>query len=189
MEDNQIVDLFWQRNEKAIEEASNKYGSYLHSIAYGILSNDEDAKECVNDTYIDAWNAMPPHKPSILSTFLGKITRRISIDLWRKNTAKKRGGGEISLVFDELEECVSGSGSIEEEMERKELSQKISMFLKKLPVTERKIFLCRYWYLESVKTIAERFGFTESKVTSMLYRLRGKLRKLLEKEGYLNESK
>lgn len=104
MEDNRIVDLYWHRNEKAITETATKYGKYLHSISYHILLNDEDAEECVNDTYNDAWQSMPPHRPSILSTFLGKITRRISIDLWRKQSADKRGGGEMALALDELDE-------------------------------------------------------------------------------------
>ena len=99
MDDRSIVALYWQRNERAIEETVTKYGKYLYSISYQILSNEEDAEECVNDTYNDAWQAMPPHRPSILSTFLGKITRRISIDLWRKHNAEKRGGGEIAVNF------------------------------------------------------------------------------------------
>lgn len=107
MEDNRIVDLYWQRNEDAIAETASKYGKYLHSIAYQILSNTQDTEECVNDTYTGAWNTIPPHRPSILSTFLGKITRRISIDLWRRHSAEKRGGGEMSLVMDELEDCIS----------------------------------------------------------------------------------
>ena len=184
MEDNQIVELYWQRSEDAIPETAEKYGKYLHSISYRVLSDTEDAEECVNDSYVDAWNAMPPHRPSILSTFLGKITRRISIDRWRKKNAEKRGGGEITLALDELEECVSGEGSVEDEAERRELTTMIDRFLLAIPDTERRVFLCRYWYLEPVPVIAKRFAFSESKVTSMLHRTRGKLRTLLEKEGY-----
>ncbi len=184
MEDNQIVELYWQRSEDAIPETAEKYGKYLHSISYRVLSDTEDAEECVNDSYVDAWNAMPPHRPSILSTFLGKITRRISIDRWRKKNAEKRGGGEITLALDELEECVSGSGSVEDEAERRELRAALNGFLLTLGESERKVFLCRYWYLEPVPVIAKRFAFSESKVTSMLHRTRGKLRTLLEKEGY-----
>ena len=184
MEDNRIIDLYWQRNEDAILETASKYGKYLHSIAYQVLSNTQDAEECVNDTYIDAWNTMPPHRPSILSTFLGKITRRISIDLWRKYSAEKRGGGEVALALDELEDCVSGNGSVEEESERRELTRKINEFLLALPVTERQVFLCRYWYMDSVSSIAKQFDYSESKITSMLHRTRAKLRVLLEKEGY-----
>lgn len=184
MEDSCIVDLYWQRNEDAISETARKYGKYLHSIAYQVLSNIQDAEECVNDTYSDAWNTIPPHRPSVLSTFLGKITRRISIDLWRKYSAEKRGSGEIALALDELEDCVSGNGSVEEESERRELTRKINEFLFALPITERQVFLCRYWYMDSIASIAKRFGFSESKVTSMLHRTRAKLRVLLEKEGY-----
>ena len=184
MEDERIVDLYWQRSEDAITETSAKYGRYLYSIAYQILSDPQDAEECVNDTYTDAWNAMPPHRPSVLSTFLGKITRRISIDLWRKNSAQKRGNGRTALAIDELEDCVSGSGSMETESERRELIGKINDFLRSLPDTERCVFLRRYWYMDSVLSIARQFGFSESKVTSMLHRTREKLRVLLEKEGY-----
>lgn len=184
MEDHSIVDLYWQRNEDAIKETASKYGKYLHSISYQILSDTQYAEECVNDTYLDAWNSMPPHRPSVLSTFLGKITRRISIDLWRKNRAEKRGNGEIALAVDELEECVSGNGNIEEEYERAELIRKINDFLATLPELERNIFLCRYWYMDSVSSISKQFSFSESKVTSMLHRTRKKLRLLLEMEGY-----
>ena len=184
MDDKRIVELYWSRSETAITETASKYGSYLNSISYNILANLEDAQECVNDTYHDAWNSMPPHCPSILSTFLGKITRRISIDRWRKMNAEKRGGGELPLVLDELEECVSGSECVEYEIEQKELAELINEFLSALPVTERRIFICRYWYMDSVKSIAQRFGFSQSKVASMLHRTRAKLRSVLEKEGY-----
>ena len=184
MEDNHIVDLYWQRNESAITETATKYGKYLHSISYHILSNDEDAEECVNDTYNVAWQSMPPHRPSILSTFLGKIIRRISIDLWRKHSADKRGGGEIVLALDELNECVSGQSNVENEIERQELQQKIDAFLMELPRHERQVFMCRYWYMDSVSDIAKQFNYSESKVKSMLFRTRNKLRTMLEKEGY-----
>lgn len=184
MEDSRIVELYWQRSEDAIAETAAKYGNYLHSISYNILSNSQDAEECVNDTYTDAWNAIPPHYPSVLSTFLGKLIRRRSIDMWRKRSAEKRGGSETALALDELEDCVSGSGSVEEQSERRELTEKINEFLCELPAAERRVFLCRYWYLDSVPSIAKQFGFTESKVTSMLHRTRSKLRAQLEKEGY-----
>jgi len=184
MDDKRIVELYWSRSETAITETATKYGSYLNSISYNILVNLEDAQECVNDTYHDAWNSMPPHCPSILSTFLGKITRRISIDHWRKLHAEKRGGGELPLALDELEECVSGSGCVEDEIERQELIKLFNDFLNTLPATERRVFLCRYWYMDSVNSIAQQFGFSQSKVASMLHRTRAKLRSVLEKEGY-----
>ena len=125
MEDGSIVNLYWARSENAISETSKKYGNYCYSIAYNILGNVEDADESVNDTYLDAWNNIPPHRPSILSTFLGKITRRISIDKWRGQTAEKRGSGEIVLVLDELSDCIPSNQSVEHEVEAAELAQLI----------------------------------------------------------------
>ena len=183
MDDTQIVELYWARKESAIEETEAKYGSYCYSIAQNILHNEDDAKESVNDTWLDAWNSMPPHCPSVLSTFLGKLTRRISIDKWRRQNAKKRGDGQLPLVLSELEDCISDGKSIEEETERKLLAEVIATFVKSLPETEQKVFLCRYWYMDSVSSIAARFRFSESKVKSMLYRSREKLRVRLEKEG------
>ena len=183
MDDTQIVELYWARKESAIEETEAKYGSYCRSIAGNILQNQDDAEECVNDTWLGAWNSMPPHRPSVLSTFLGKLTRRISIDKWRRTTAKKRGDGQLPLVLSELEDCISDGKSIEEETERKLLAEVIAAFIKSLPETEQKVFLCRYWYMDSVSSIATRFRFSESKVKSMLSRTREKLRVRLEKEG------
>lgn len=180
LEDGQIVSLYWDRSERAISETDTKYGTYLNSIAWGILADREDARECVNDTYLDAWNAMPPHRPSILSTFLGKITRRISIDRWRKNRAKKRGGAQLPLVLHELEDCVSAREDVEEEVLRKETISRLNLFLWSLSETERSVFLCRYWYVDSIADIAKRFGYSESKVKSMLYRMRQSLKTKLE---------
>ncbi len=184
MDDKSIVDLYWQRNEQAISETSSKYGNYCYSIAYNILNNNEDAEESVNDTYNDAWHNIPPHRPSILSTFLGKITRRISIDKFRNRTAEKRGGGEMPLVLDELKDCIASDDDIEQGSERKRLSEVVNAFVLSLPETEQKIFLCRYWYMDSVDSICKQLGFSESKVKSMLYRMRGKLRTILIKEGF-----
>lgn len=184
MEDSKIVDMYWQRDESAITETAAKYGNYLKSVSYRIVNNTADAEECVNDTYSDAWNTMPPHRPSGLSTFLGKITRRISIDLWRKNHAEKRGGGEMPLALDELSECISGKDSTETSIEMHELTGIINSFLAGLSATERNVFLRRYWYMDPVSAVAKRFGFSESKTASMLFRTRNKLRARLEKEGY-----
>jgi|UniRef100_UPI00402821C4 RNA polymerase sigma-70 factor (ECF subfamily) len=185
MEDNRIVDLYWARSEDAITETSEKYGKYCYAIAYNILSNAEDADESVNDTYLDAWHNMPPHRPSILSTFLGKITRRISIDKWRWRTADKRGGDEVSLVLDELSECVPSNLSVEDSVIAGELSVQINRFLGTLAPTERQVLLCRYWYLDPIDKISTDFCFSNSKVKSMLHRTRAKLRAYLEKEGVL----
>lgn len=184
MEDREIVALYWARSERAIAETQKKYGGYLMSIALRILPSREDAEECVSDGYHGAWNAMPPHRPAALSAFLGKLVRRSAIDRFRRGRAEKRGGGELPLALEELEECVSGSGSVEDEVQRKELEQLLDRFLDALPVTERRVFLRRYWYLDSVQSIARQFGFSRSKTASMLHRTRAKLRALLEKEGY-----
>ncbi len=183
--DDRIVELYWERSESAISETAAKYGNYCHYIAYNILYNHEDAEESVNDTYMDAWNNMPPHKPSILSTFLGKITRRISIDRWRNKHAGKRGGGEADLVLDELEDCVSDPTSAESVIEQKEMARIIKEYLDCLPSLERRIFMCRYWYMDSISSIAVQFGFSDSKIASMLHRTRKKLRDKLKNEGYL----
>ncbi|MBR5188443.1 MAG: sigma-70 family RNA polymerase sigma factor [Clostridia bacterium] len=184
MEDQEIVELFWNRDEKAIDETAKKYGNFCYSIAYKILSNHEDSEESVNDTYIDAWNSIPPHKPEALSSFLGKITRRIAIDRWRINSAEKRGGGETALVLDELEECISNENDIETDMERKLLVETLNAFLGTLSVSERKVFVCRYFYMDSVESVSEKFGFSKGKVKSMLFRTREKLRVYLQKEGF-----
>ena len=182
MEDNKIVDLYWMRNERAIEETALKYGKYCHAIAYNILSNIEDAKESVNDTYLGAWNAMPPHRPSVLKTFLGKITRRISLKKWRDSHREKRGGGKVTLALDELSECVPSGSSVEDEMIAAELAKTLNCFIAELPATERQIFLCRYWYLDSIEKISKDFCFSSSKVKSMLHRTRAKLLLYLIKE-------
>ncbi len=187
MNDAAIVTLYWERSERAIEETAAKYGRYCHSIAYNILYNEEDAKECVNDTYMSAWNSMPPHRPEILSTFLGKITRRISLKKWRYKNAEKRGGGEVPLALEELMECIPAGGHIGERIEAEELSKAISEFLLKLKDTERRVFVLRYWYLKSVVDISKQFGFSESKVKSILYRVRLRLLEYLKKEGMFDE--
>lgn len=184
MDDKNIVELYFQRSDRAITESDIKYGKYCYSIAYNILYNNEDAEESVNDTYLDAWSCIPPHRPSILSAFLGKITRRISIDKWRWRNTEKRGGGEVPLVLEELKDCVADPGTVESELEKKRLSQVIDIFVKSLPETQQKVFLCRYWYMDSVNEISRQFGFSESKVKSMLLRTRRKLCDVLNKEGF-----
>lgn len=183
MEDSRIVDLYWSRSENAITETMTKYGKYCYRIAFSILANNEDTNESVNDTYMKAWNSMPPNRPSVLSTFLGKITRRVSIDKWRSRIADKRGGGEIELAIDELSECILAGNSVEREIKTVELAKIINNFIKTIPLTEKRVFICRYWYLDSISSICQQFGFTESKVKSMLYRIRGKLLTYLKKEG------
>ena len=184
MDDKSIVDLYFSRDQEAITQTDKKYGHYCYRIAYNILTNNEDAEESVSDTYVAAWRAIPPRRPSVLSTFLGKITRHIAIDRWRERNASKRGGGEVPLALEELQDCVAGMQNVEMDYERKEIIKAYVKFLDALPVTERRVFLCRYWYVDSVEAIADKFGFSQSKVKTMLHRTRAKLRKQLAEEGY-----
>lgn len=183
MEDSRIIELYWERSEQAIAETAAKYGSYCYAIAINVLHNREDAGECVNDTYLGAWDSMPPQRPSLLSAFLGKITRNLALKRWRDTHTQKRGGGQLPVVLEELEECISGKLSVEEQIEAKELAQWVNAFVSELPEVERKVFVCRYWYLDPVDAIALRFGFTKSKVKSMLMRTREKLKLSLSNYG------
>ena len=182
MEDTQIVSLYWERNEQALAETAAKYGRYCFCIAYNILSSREDADESVNDTYMSAWERIPPHQPSVLSAFLGKITRRISLNKWRNRNRNKRGGGEVPLALEELSECIPSQEDVARKVEQKELTQAIVQFLNELPETEREVFVCRYWYLADIRQISKAFGFSESKVKSMLHRTRIRLKSHLTEE-------
>lgn len=184
MEDSTIIDLYWRRSERAISETAAKYGKYCYAIAYNILSNAEDADESLNDTYLGAWNSMPPHRPSILATFLGKITRRTALKRWRDGSRQKRGGGEAALALDELGECVPSEKNVEQALFAAELAASLNHFVGELPETERRVFLRRYWYLDSIQTISQDFDFSQSKVKSMLHRIRGRLLLHLEQEGF-----
>lgn len=183
MEDSSIVELYWTRSEDAIKETASKYGKYCYTIAYNILTNAEDAKESVNDTYLGAWNSMPPHRPTILSTFLGKITRLVSLKKWRDKNRDKRGGGAVTLALEELEECISVNTAVEDEIITIELAKILNHFVAALPDTERQVFICRYWYLDSIEQISREFYFSRSKVKSMLHRTRAKLLTYLRQEG------
>ena len=183
MEDKQIVDLYWQRSDLAILETNRKYGRYCHTIAYNICGVDEDAEECVNDTWFRAWNLMPDQRPAVLSTFLGRITRNIAINLIKTKNRIKRGGGEAVLVLDELEECIPGGINPEKVVEEKELEKAIGSFVSGLSETDKKIFVLRYWYLASIDEISEKLSFSKGKIKSSLFRTRGKLRAYLQEEG------
>lgn len=185
MEDSRIVALYWARDEEAIRATASKYGSYCRSIADNILRSREDAEEILNDTYLGAWNAMPPHRPEVLRTFLGRITRCAALKKWRDEHRDKRGGDEVALTLEELSECVPSGHSVEAGVIAGELSERIDRFLGTLVPVERQVFLCRYWYLDSISKIGGDFGFSDSKVKSMLHRTRAKLRAYLEKEGVL----
>lgn len=184
MDDAKIVQLYFNRDERAIPATTDKYGNYCTSIAKNILGNYEDAEECVNDTYLNTWNAIPPHRPKMLSTFLGKIVRNLAFNKYKHNTADKRGGGEITAVLDELADCVSGIENVEQSYEYKELVRAINDFLGTLPAHKRNIFVCRYWYTDSISDIAARYDMTHSAVSMMLNRLRTKLHNYLTKRGY-----
>ncbi len=185
MDDKSIVDLYWQRSEKALSETAAKYGGYCYSIAWNVLANSEDAEESVNDTYLAAWEKIPPNRPRILSTFLGKITRNIAISRWRARTAAKRGGGEVVLALEELEECVPDRETAEAAYQRKEAARVLNRFLDALPRQERTVFLRRYWLLDPIRQIADSLGFTQSRVKTILRRSREALRDQLDKEGII----
>ena len=184
MTDEKIVDLYWNRDESAVAETQLKYGHYLTKIAYNILNDMEDSLESVNDTYMGAWKAMPPHRPQVLSNFLAKITRRIAIDTIRKRTSHKRIPTEYTYSLMELEECVSDKATVEEEVEVELLAKTINKFLRALPEDTRNLFICRYYFLDSLKDSAKYCNMPEATAKSLLYRTRCKLKEYLEKEGF-----
>ena len=182
MDDFEIIGLYWTRSESAIAETDRKYGKLCRYIAMNILANREDSEECVNDTYLGAWNAIPPQKPTRLSAFLGKITRNLALKKYEYLSAAKRNP-EAVCSFSELEDCVSGHDALETELESRRIEEAISNFLRQLSAEKRTVFLRRYWYFDSIASISARCGFRESKVTTMLYQTRKQLRMYLEKEG------
>ena len=183
MEDSRIIALYWERDESALIHTREKYGAYCRTIALQILHSREDAAECENDTYLRAWNAMPPDRPQGLRAYLGAITRRLSLDRWRERHAAKRGGGEVALSLEELGECVPHPDTVPRTVETAEVAAILSDFLRSLPSVECDVFLRRYWYFDTVAQIAKRYGYSESKVKMTLGRTRDKLRAVLEKEG------
>ena len=184
MDDKQIVDLYWARSERAIEETEHKFGSYCRTVSYNILANTEDAEECVNDTWLKAWNSMPTHRPSRLAPYLGKLARWLSLNRLRENNSLRRGGGELPLILDELAETLDSGEDTEQELEIRELNRGLRRLVEALGKDEKDVFLSRYWYMASVKEIAEKTGFSESKVKTMLHRTRNKLREQLRCGGY-----
>ena len=184
MTDQEILDLYWAREEQAIAQTQQKYGAYCQSIAWNILRNKQDTEECVNDTWLRAWNTIPPQRPNLLSVFLGTITRNLSLDRWRTTQSKKRGGGQLEAAFSELEECVAGDRSLEDKISQGDLVRLLDRFLQTLPQRDRCIFVRRYWYTDPILGIACRYHMTESAVKVNLHRSRKKLKTLLEQEGY-----
>ncbi len=185
MEDSKIVDLYWERSENAIVETDKKYRNYCYYIAFHILHNQEDSDECVNDTYLNAWNAMPTQRPNRLSAFVGKITRNLSLNRWEKNNAEKRGFGQVTLALDELQECISAGDNTEKITNDLVITNVLNEFLASLSTEKRIIFMRRYWYLNSITEIADGLSISESKVKMTLSRTRKELRKDLEKEGII----
>lgn len=185
MEDCKIIKLYLERSENAITETDKKYRKYCYSIAHNILHDSEDSEEAVNDTYLGAWNSIPPNVPDVLQTFLGRITRNISLKKIRSRNTQKRGNGEYFLVLDEMSEFIPSGQDTENDVEAKELAHFINTFLKSLSETERKVFVCRYWYFDAIADISKQFGFSKSKVKSMLFRTRKKLLTKLETEDYI----
>ena len=183
MQDEQIIDLYWERSEEAIRETDKKYGKYCGTIAWNILYSAEDAEECVNDTWMNAWNAMPPHRPGFLKAFLGKITRNLALNLYEKKHAEKRGGGETAAPLSELEECIASPEAASWSPDRQVLTDVLNGFLRKLSYEKRTIFVRRYWYFDQVKDIARDLGISESKVKMTLLRQRRELAEILGKEG------
>ena len=183
MEDYRIVDMYWDRDEGAIAESDKKYGRMLNSLSFALLSSREDAEECVNDTYIDAWNAMPAARPDNLGAFLSKITRRISIDRFRKQHRQKRGG--IDNLTLELTDCIPSSESVESEYENGRLKETLDSFLYSLDREKRVMFVRRYFYSHSIDQISEQMNISVAKVKTTLFRIRKSLKEYLEKEGML----
>lgn len=184
MKDEMIVTLYWLRDEKAIRETELKYGAYLSKIAYNILYDIEDSKESVNDTYFKAWNSMPPHKPGRLSAYLGKITRQLSIDIFRKKSRQKRQPSQYILSLSELEECIPGENITQQEIDLHLLAEAIGRYLKTLSERERNVFVGRYFFLDSISEVAAYYHMSESGAKSMLYRIRKALKSYLEQEGF-----
>ena len=183
MDDIQIIELYHERSETAISETAKKYGKYCYTIAYHILYNEQDSEECVSDTYLRTWEVIPPQYPNKFSAFLGKITRNLALNRYRYYVSQKRGRGQVTLALEELQECVPASDSIERVVEEKYLIEIMNRFLHDLHKEKRMIFLRRYWYLSSIQEIAADYGMSESKVKMTLFRVRNKLKQVLEKEG------
>ncbi len=183
MKDNQIIELYWNRDESAIVATAESYGNYCYSIAYHILQSPEDAQECVNDTYWKAWLSIPPQRPNRLATYLGKITRNLSLDRLKRLNAQKRGNGQTELALKELEGCIPTTTDMEQIVDEIVLANAINQFLRQQPRTERNIFIGRYWHLYSITELSQAYGMRESKIASLLFRMRSKLKHYLEKEG------
>ena len=184
MLDEKIIELYFERNEEAIEKSAEKYGAYCRRIAKNLLNNEEDSEECLNSALLILWNSIPPQKPKNLKLFFAKIARNIALEKLRRKNAKKRGGGETEEIFEELSELIPSDNDTEETVVAGELKEIINSFVKNLPEKESKIFIRRYFFFETPKEIGKRFGFSQNRVSVILHRTRKKLKDYLEKEGY-----
>lgn len=184
MEDTAIIDLYFARDERAVQETDRKYGGYCFTLANGILNNDQDAEETVSDTYLKTWNSIPPKRPDVFKMYLAKITRNLSFTRWRGYTAQKRGGGELNLVLEELEGCLAAPGAVDDRLSGKELALTIRAFLDTLPQREQDLFLRRYFFVEESAVIAQKYGMKTATVQRSLHRTREKLKTYLLREGY-----
>lgn len=185
MQDEEIIALYFQRSQNAIPETAKKYDKYCNTIALHVLRNPEDSEECVQDAYWKVWNTIPPMHPLHFQAFLGKVVRNTALHLWEKLKAQKRSAGQIPLVLEELAECIPSNENVEQHAESKELYEILNQFLGTLSEEPRRIFIRRYWYLDSIAEIAEAYQISISKVKMSLHRTRNKLKTLLEKEGVL----
>lgn len=185
MNDNELIELYFARNEKAIEQTQIKYENYCHAIAENILGDEEDSKECTNDTWLKVWNAIPPLRPDNLKLFIAKITRNLALNKYKERNASKRGAGNIGQVFDELAMCIPDEKcNVESEYLEKELSKLINIFLREQPIKRRNFFIRRYFFGESMEEVARRYDVSVGSVMTALSRTRKELKKYLEKEGY-----
>ncbi len=186
MEDERILALFFDRDEQAVVQTKQKYGTFCYGIAWQLLQNREDALECENDVYFCAWNTIPPQRPKYFKAFLGKITRNLALNRLRAAKAGKRGGEEVALSLEELGQCISPGCSFDERLQAQELADYLTDFLRSLPRQQRQVFVCRYWYCDSISQISTDFGFSQSKVKMMLLRIRKQLMTyLVEKEVFV----
>ena len=185
MDDQSIIELYLQRDERALTETQLKYGGYCMEVAYRILENRQDSEECVNDVYLKLWNCIPPHKPLALRGFIAKITRNLALNRIRDTRIQRRGGGEMTVALDELGECLSDGESVADDYLRRELGEYINRFLRSLPPRDCDLFLCRYYFLYPTSEIAQKQGISEAHVRANLSRTRRKLKVYLEKHGLL----
>ena len=186
MEDEQILDLYFARNQEAIRETAQKYGDYCYGVAFRILENRPDADECVNDTWFQTWNAVPPQRPRQLKAFLGRVVRNLSLDRWAFLHAQKRGGGRVEVLLSELEDCIPAAlATPEQRLTEREVGASVTRWLEEQPQKNRVAFIRRYWYADSLSETARRIGCSEMAAKSLLHRMRVSLRVYLEREGMM----